>query len=283
MERNRIVCRNSKALTRCLAIVCLFTACSIAYGQRAKPTRTQKPTILILGTYHMNNPGRDVLNVNWDDMLSTKRQREIIKFVSLLKRFQPTKIAIEVPAGTASLDEKYNKYLRGEYQLTRNETDQLGLRLAKLMRLPTVYGVDDDSNSVGIGQVFDFAKAHDQQALVDKAFEIPKLQNVEMTKMMQTATVTEIFKFINDPQRTDKGLQAYMGMLHVGKDKEYPGVFAATEWYSRNLTIFTNIMRITESKNDRILVIFGVGHTKILQQLIKDSGEYNLERAGKYF
>lgn len=42
-------------------------------------------------------------------------------------------------------------------------------------------------------------------------------------------------------------------------------------------------MRITESKNDRILVIIGGNHVKLLQQFIEDSGEYNLEKANKYF
>jgi hypothetical protein len=72
-------------------------------------------------------------------------------------------------------------------------------------------------------------------------------------------------------------------MSRVGKDKEYPGVDLLADWYERNLKIFSNITRITESQDDRILVIIGGNHVKLLQQFIEDSGEYNLERAVRYF
>ncbi len=39
----------------------------------------------------------------------------------------------------------------------------------------------------------------------------------------------------------------------------------------------------TESKDDRILVIIGGIHVKLLQQFIEDSGECNLVEASKYF
>ena len=37
----------------------------------------KKRVALLLGTYHMGNPGLDVHNVQADDVLSPKRQEEI--------------------------------------------------------------------------------------------------------------------------------------------------------------------------------------------------------------
>lgn len=51
--------------------------------------------ILILGTYHLDNPGRDSVNVRVDDVLAEKRQREIAFVLDRLANFKPTKIAIE--------------------------------------------------------------------------------------------------------------------------------------------------------------------------------------------
>ena len=51
--------------------------------------------ILVLGTYHMANPGRDIHNMEADDVQSPKRQQEIAQLIEVLKRFRPTKIAIE--------------------------------------------------------------------------------------------------------------------------------------------------------------------------------------------
>lgn len=71
-------------------------------------------------------------------------------------------------------------------------------------------------------------------------------------------------------------------MMRIGKNEEYPGVDLLADWYKRNLKIFTNITRITESKEDRILVIIGGGHVKLLQQFFEDSREYDLEPASRY-
>ncbi len=41
-------------------------------------------------------------------------------------------------------------------------------------------------------------------------------------------------------------------------------------------------MRTTDSPNDRILVLIGAEHLKLLQEFVKDSGEYDLEQLSKY-
>jgi hypothetical protein len=41
----------------------------------------------------MANPGRDIHNIQADDMLSPRRQKEIAGVVEVLKRFRPTKVA----------------------------------------------------------------------------------------------------------------------------------------------------------------------------------------------
>ena len=58
---------------------------------------TKKPTIMILGSGHLANPGmHDAFNFKTDDVLAPKRQREIEQLVEQLKAFKPTKIAIEI-------------------------------------------------------------------------------------------------------------------------------------------------------------------------------------------
>jgi hypothetical protein len=281
MKRNRLLSR-IVVLECCFALALFFTACGAAYAQKTKLSGAQKPTVLVLATSHMNNPGRDVLNVQWDDVLTDKRQQEIRRFVNLLKQFKPTKIAVEAAYGSVKLGEQYSLYLRGEYQLTRHEREQIGFRLAKELNHQKIYGVDAEGD-FDINRVFAFARANNQQEIVDRAFEVAKRQVAETNKLIQTATVTEIYKFLNEQQRINEGHLPYIIMARIGQDGEYPGADLLADWYKRNLKIFSNITRITELKDDRILVISGAGHAKLLQQFIEDSGEYNLERASKYF
>ena len=264
-----------------LAAAFFFALSSASYAQETPARGTQKPTVLILATYHLHNPGRDVLNVQWDNVLTEKRQKEIREFADLLKRFKPTKIALEAPFGSAKLGEHYDRYLRGEYQLTANEIDQIGYRLAKDLKHSKVYGVDAPG-AFDIGRVFAFAAANNQQHIVDKTFEIAKRQVAETNEMVNTANVADIYRKTNDQRNIDETHQAYLAMARIGKSEEYPGVDLLTDWYKRNLKIFSNIARITDSSSDRILVLIGAGHAKLLQQFIEDSGQFDLERANIY-
>jgi hypothetical protein len=103
-----------------------------------------RPEILLLGTYHMANPGHDIHNMQADDVLSPRRQQEIAQLIETLKRFHPTKIAIEADAGSQRVAREYSDYLAGKYTLSRNEIDQIGYRLAKELGHHTVYPVDAD-------------------------------------------------------------------------------------------------------------------------------------------
>jgi hypothetical protein len=79
------------------------------------------PQILVLATYHMANPGHDIHNMQADDVLLPKRQQEIAQLIEVLKRFRPTKIAIEADVGSSRIAQQYSDYLAGKYTLTRNQ------------------------------------------------------------------------------------------------------------------------------------------------------------------
>ena len=77
---------------------------------------TKKPTIMILGSSHLANPGMDGINTKMDDVLAPKRQREIQQLVEQLKAFGPTKIAFEVDfSRDAEINAYYQGYLKGTY------------------------------------------------------------------------------------------------------------------------------------------------------------------------
>src|SRR5262249_60529577 len=67
--------------------------------------------VIVVGTFHMSNPGHDIHNMKVDDVLAPKRQTEIAALTSALAGFRPTRVAIEWPADLTS--ERYAKYLAG--------------------------------------------------------------------------------------------------------------------------------------------------------------------------
>ena len=69
-------------------------------------------TIMILGSYHMDNPGADAVNFEADDVLTAKRQRELQQLIERLARFKPTKIAVEADTSLdAEVNAEYHLYV----------------------------------------------------------------------------------------------------------------------------------------------------------------------------
>lgn len=98
--------------------------------------------IVILGAYHMGSPGNDTYNLEVDDVLSEKRQKEIAAVVDKLAAFRPAKVMIESPHWTTHWSERYSQWREGKYTLGRNEIEQLGFRVAAKMNHTRLWPVD---------------------------------------------------------------------------------------------------------------------------------------------
>ena len=229
----------------------------------------------------MGNPGRDVLNLKADDVLTPKRQKEITEVVALLKNFKLTKIAIEVPPENTAINEKYTRYVGGNYQLTRDEVDQIGFRLAKESGHKKLHHIDWKGN-FDFDKVMTFATANNQKGIIEKGMAVGQAHLAEVDRLLKTGTVRDALRWMNSDQNVNEGHQFYMSLTGVGRDKEYVGTDLLADWYERNLKMYANLTRITESPDERILIIIGAGHAKLLQQFITDSGEYELEKVDKY-
>jgi len=103
----------------CFLILSTF-AVKAQIGIVDRNTKT-KPTLIVLGTYHIATPGNNVVNGKVDDVTTPERQRQIIELVERLKTYRPTKIVVEIDSeDDAKTKAVYNQYLSGTYQLSRN-------------------------------------------------------------------------------------------------------------------------------------------------------------------
>jgi Family of unknown function (DUF5694) len=135
-------------------LACLVLVSSAHAQERVDLVReralSDRPALLIVGTAHFANPGRDIVNHQVEDVLSAKRQTEMEAVVEQLAAFKPTHVAVEWPADRQdALDARYQAYRDGKYMLSRNEIDQIGLRLAATLKLPHVSAIDWNKESPG--------------------------------------------------------------------------------------------------------------------------------------
>lgn len=239
--------------------------------------------IMILGTYHMSNPGLDAKNLDADDVLLPKRQQEITDLVERLARFNPTKITIEgAYSERASWDSRYKKYLAGEYKLGRNEIDQIGFQLAKRLNLPTIYPIDYPMLMSGLKyDEVEFPKPKPTPASDGTEAKPPVLS--EEDQLLRKSTVTEYLVHMNDEKRMLKDHGGYLQMLLPENNVSiYANADLVTNWYKRNLRMFANINRITEFPSDRVLLLVGAGHLKILREFALDSPQFCLVEPETY-
>lgn len=245
-----------------------------------------KPTLVILGTYHMGTPGNNIVNSKVADITTPERQKQMVELVGKLKKFKPTKIVVECdhPEADAKTQENYDKYLAGNYQLSKNETNQIGFRLAKESGLKKVYCVDwsDFWNDPSINYMKHAAKDAELDGFLKGVNQKLKQEaDAEAAKILPLP-VTDQLIFMNQPEQMEKDHKVYFNLMRIGRGKEYAGAGYFSWWYRRNLAILTNIIRLTDSMDDRILVVYGAGHNKLLNQLAKESDFYTVESPLKF-
>ena len=251
--------------------------CVLALSIAACAQSDARPEILVLGTYHMGNPGRDIHNMQADDVLSPKRQQEIAELVEVLKKFHPTKIAIEADVDSARVAQEYSDYLAGKYTLTRNETNQIAYRLAKELGHKAVYPVDEEGDFPW-QRVVNYAKANGGADKFDAINASMGVLVKEQGDFLQSHTVLEMYKFINSDARVAKDVAFYFALVPYGDPADYAGPDLLAAWYQRNIRIYGNIARLVESPNDKILVIYGAGHLGWLRQDVANDASVKLRK-----
>lgn len=252
-----------------LASLTLTTsATAVAQGVRVLDVPPKPwPQVMVVGTTHFANPGNDRAKTMMDDVLSPKRQAEIEAVVASLARFKPTKIAVErEPAQGERLNASYRAYLGGTYELTRNEIDQIALRLAKRLGHHEVYAIDHK-----MGLDFDgamrFAMQNGQQDEVAKFGQTIQRIETYFNKLYASSTIAGILAAHNNDAQADEGIAVYQLLGRIGKDSVYAGADIASDWYKRNMRIYANLLRITRP-DDRVLVLIGSGHRPLLRQFL---------------
>lgn len=219
--------------------------------------------LILLGTTHF---------ANREDIFTDKMQKEIDGFVEHIAAFCPTKIAVEFP-------QRYQAQLKSLYQafdtsvlctkthlgifevynhttefLSDNEIFQLGFRLAKKLRHPTLYAADEDIEMSD--ELFAKIQPHfSPDTYLDRLHFL----------VNSTDTLEEQYRVLNSSEcvLADHNIYLAMNKVNLGG---YEGTQLLMQWYERNLKIYSNLQNIAHD-GDRILLIIGSSHLKLLKEL----------------
>lgn len=264
---------------RLLALMAALVLAPTAGAVEPQPAPPPRPIeIMVVGTWHMANPNRDMHDVASPDVLTPGRQAELAAIAAGLARFHPTKVAVESPA--ALVAERWPKFLAGTLPPSHNEVVQLGFRLAKVAAAKGVFGVDAEAD-FPFEPVKAFADAHGLAPLLAAADSKVADDERAIQSRLDQAGMAAAFRYINDPARLAVDNAFYRSMLFVGAGADQPGADLLTAWYRRNFRICAQVLQLARP-GDRIVVLFGSGHAFLLRQCARETPGVRLIEAEDY-
>lgn len=247
--------------------------------------------VMLLGTYHMDNPGLDEVNVNADDVLSDNRQAELRKLVKDLAEWQPHRVAVERPYNRDDeVNNRYKEYQSGEREYDREETFpaphqrrndsnsecrsevvQVGFRLADRLNHDYISVVDEHPNE----------SRYDPDPFEDRDIDSTRKTSVtvmdqkktkaEVDEKLEALTIPEYLAWVNGEGnlRNNHDIMFDRGIRAV--DESFGSPIALAYWYERNIRIVHHLWRTMNADDDRILLLIGSGHIRVLRHLLEES------------
>jgi hypothetical protein len=239
-----------------------------------------KVKVMILGTYHMANPRADAANIEADDVMTPKRQAELQHLAEQLAEFKPTKIAIESSYDDTSRVFMYRAVHQGLSldSLGPNEKYQIGFRVAKLMDHPTIYPIDHkmNINPPSIGALF--SEYPDRMEYFENRMaSVQDSLNYWTDEVLMKGTIGDFLAYMNSDRLIELNYALYLEFVKELWSGDYlSGAEMLSKWYERNLRIYQNLIKVTDFENpeERILIVFGQGHSKLLRDFVQDADYY---------
>jgi hypothetical protein len=248
--------------------------------------------VMLLGTYHMDNPGLDEINVDADDVLAPDRQTELEALTDRLAEWNPERIAVEWPYDwQADVDSLYEEYRTGARRYDereaidansrfdseadlgcRDETIQVGFRLADALDHERVSPIDHPMDAAN--DDFDALKESDFEPERKADYSLPDLDRHgrEVDERLASSTVPKFLRWTNEEEQLrvnhdwmfDKGVR-------WGEDDNFGGPQWLASWYDRNFRMVHNLWRAIERDDDRVLLLVGSGHVRVLRHLLTEA------------
>ena len=263
-------------------LLVLVSTFSFGQNQLKDPSEfypAQKTKVLVVGTFHFNFPGLDEVKTDEEDkidVLKEPKKSELEELVAYIKKFKPTKIAIEARPSWKTM-QKFEEYKNGVHRNNRDERYQLGMRIASDLGLDSIYGLDATSlrsdlevqDSIFLKKItnrIDWKAENTFWPYAESYFDY-------RDKKMKDVHLLDFIKAMNTREAHNFNFGLYLtGSIATGDGQGED--FLSIWWYNRNVRIFYKLINITQSPEERILVIFGNGHASILRQLLEASPQY---------
>lgn len=250
---------------------------------------TQKIKVYLVGTFHFDGASGDVYKTTKVNMKTAEKQKELYDLVRRLAAASPDRVFVEwTPDRQGYVDTTYQLYLQNEFEPGNNEVYQVGYRLGKALKLPRIYCAGA-TGEFEYDTVAAYAAQHHQADMLSD-LNHPKDSTAKLISARIGAiysyyqsppgqTLTDVIISNNTPEVIASGADLYnLVYARVGDGQDYPGADLASEFYKRDMHIYTNILRQIDFAHDKaILIYIGSGHVSFLKEIFASSLLFDVE------
>ena len=115
-----------------------------------------------------------------------------------------------------------------------------------------------------------------QTALLDWVKKTIDSIQTEFNNALQEKTISQMLIWQNSIGANHAGVAFYFKFLPAGKPGNHVGSYLTSEWWRRNMIIYENMLKKLDGKEKKIIVMFGSGHTALLNEMMKFSPDIQL-------
>lgn len=244
-----------------LILLVAFASC-ITETTYIKPNDEKQTEILLVGTFHFNNPGLDIVKNKAFDIKNSKTQTELDIIAQKIADFNPTKIFVERPyQNQKELDSTYNLYKKGTLPVSTDEIYQLAFRVAKLNKNTSLEAIDYNGFDFPFGEVMEIMETRKQTDLKEKIMNITKEIGNDFNKKLENGiSLTNILLYHNTDEFRYHANHIYDIILNAGNETDFEAAHLLAQWNNRNLYMYSLLKKKTTKKDERVMVLLGASH-----------------------
>jgi hypothetical protein len=116
-----------------------------------------------------------------------------------------------------------------------------------------------------------------QQSLMNEVETTIKDMDETYDRKMKTMTLTEFMTDINTAENRKRDVGIYVKMFNrAGVKEDFSGALCVSEWYRRNLFMYSLIQKQVTATDDKVMVLLGSGHAAMIQTFIVAEDQFTI-------
>ena len=240
-----------------------------------------KIKVYLLGTFHFAQTD-STYNVK-----DAKHQESIRTLNDIIVGLKPDKIFIErMPEFEYQnkIDSLYTTFVNRKKEVTSpNEIWQVAFKVAKRLKHKKLYQCDNPGRYNSIyNQIEAYAKKNNQMSILEykaNGTTIPITSKINRDSLRQSMTLLEYLKWYNSAEVQESSHATYINVFpQLGYTDVYNykkdyllGASLTTDWYRRNIKIYTKMINQIEYTEDAIFLLMGNDHIPIIRHLFESN------------